>query len=190
VYPQRLIYIGRRFGTLHQVHLQRLETSANINQTLGIHPKIETVNTEHSESLKSRILNTLIMFPRFLISGYYLTQFSGQLFITCMARNGQSPRSEGLVHMKKVCNPSDANCVFQTAATNTFLDQPYQLSSSSATQPNNFGPGFLHDMTIVVSKAPVLHLSTPTFIKFHLTLCTHCQLGSSFSSPSSCFFFQ
>jgi hypothetical protein len=30
------------------------ETSANINQTLGIHPKIETVNTEHSESLKSR----------------------------------------------------------------------------------------------------------------------------------------
>jgi hypothetical protein len=31
------------------------ETSANINQTLGIRPKIETVNTEHSESLKSRI---------------------------------------------------------------------------------------------------------------------------------------
>jgi hypothetical protein len=30
------------------------ETSANINQTLGIHPKIETVNTEQSESLKSR----------------------------------------------------------------------------------------------------------------------------------------
>jgi hypothetical protein len=32
------------------------ETSANINQTLGIHPKIETVNTEHSESLKSRVV--------------------------------------------------------------------------------------------------------------------------------------
>jgi hypothetical protein len=31
------------------------ETSANINQTLGIHQKIETVNTEHSESLKSRM---------------------------------------------------------------------------------------------------------------------------------------
>jgi hypothetical protein len=31
------------------------ETSANINQTLGIHPKIETVNTEQSESLKSSI---------------------------------------------------------------------------------------------------------------------------------------
>jgi hypothetical protein len=30
------------------------ETSAKINQMLGIHPKIETVNTEHSESLKSR----------------------------------------------------------------------------------------------------------------------------------------
>jgi hypothetical protein len=27
------------------------ETSANINQTLGIHPKVETVNTEHSECL-------------------------------------------------------------------------------------------------------------------------------------------
>jgi hypothetical protein len=33
------------------------ETSANINQTLGIHPKVETVNTEHSESLKSRRRN-------------------------------------------------------------------------------------------------------------------------------------
>jgi hypothetical protein len=39
------------------------ETSANINQTLGIHPKIETVNTEHSESLKSRIIisNSIIL---------------------------------------------------------------------------------------------------------------------------------
>jgi hypothetical protein len=36
------------------------ETSANINQTLGIHPKIETVNTEHSESLKSRIIHGLL----------------------------------------------------------------------------------------------------------------------------------
>jgi hypothetical protein len=25
VYPQRLVYIGRRFGTLYRVHLQRLE---------------------------------------------------------------------------------------------------------------------------------------------------------------------
>jgi hypothetical protein len=31
------------------------ETSANINLTLGKHPKVNTVNTEHSESLKSRI---------------------------------------------------------------------------------------------------------------------------------------
>jgi hypothetical protein len=37
------------------------ETSANINQTLGIHPKIETVNTEHSESLKSRHYTHLIL---------------------------------------------------------------------------------------------------------------------------------
>jgi hypothetical protein len=29
------------------------ETAANINQTLGIHPKVDKVNTEHSESLKS-----------------------------------------------------------------------------------------------------------------------------------------
>jgi hypothetical protein len=31
------------------------ETSANIKQTLGKHPKVNTVNTEHSERLKSRI---------------------------------------------------------------------------------------------------------------------------------------
>jgi hypothetical protein len=28
------------------------ETSANINQAVGKHPKVDTVNTEHSESLK------------------------------------------------------------------------------------------------------------------------------------------
>jgi hypothetical protein len=33
------------------------ETSANIKQTLAKHPKVNTVNTEHSESLKSRIGN-------------------------------------------------------------------------------------------------------------------------------------
>jgi hypothetical protein len=32
------------------------ETSANINQTPGNHPKFDTVNTEHGESLKSRLL--------------------------------------------------------------------------------------------------------------------------------------
>jgi hypothetical protein len=31
------------------------ETSANINQTLGKHPKVNTVNIEHSESLKSKM---------------------------------------------------------------------------------------------------------------------------------------
>jgi hypothetical protein len=35
------------------------ETSANINQTLGKHPKVNTVNTEHSESLKSRNNNNV-----------------------------------------------------------------------------------------------------------------------------------
>jgi hypothetical protein len=29
------------------------ETSANINQTPGKHPEVDTVNTEHGESLKS-----------------------------------------------------------------------------------------------------------------------------------------
>jgi hypothetical protein len=39
VFPQRLFYIGRRFGTLCQVHLQRLEAFEdgpdNKKQTLG-----------------------------------------------------------------------------------------------------------------------------------------------------------
>jgi hypothetical protein len=39
------------------------ETSDNINQTLGIHPKIETVNTEHSESLKSRKSKAIPLLP-------------------------------------------------------------------------------------------------------------------------------
>jgi hypothetical protein len=30
------------------------ETSANINQTPGKHPKVDTLNTEHGESLKPR----------------------------------------------------------------------------------------------------------------------------------------
>jgi hypothetical protein len=40
VYPQRLLYI---------------------NQTLGIYPKIETVNTEHSKSLKSRKIGIVFL---------------------------------------------------------------------------------------------------------------------------------
>jgi hypothetical protein len=45
------------------------ETSANIKQTLGKHPKVNTVNTEHSESLKSR---TYFRFPENLSSHYNL----------------------------------------------------------------------------------------------------------------------
>jgi hypothetical protein len=37
------------------------ETSANINQTPGIHPKFDTVNTEHSKSLKSRIMICIVI---------------------------------------------------------------------------------------------------------------------------------
>jgi hypothetical protein len=64
VFPRCPVYIGPRFGTLCQVHLQRLEvclwrwtwqegseTWANINQALGKHPKVDTVSTEHGESL-------------------------------------------------------------------------------------------------------------------------------------------
>jgi hypothetical protein len=50
VYPQRLVYIG--FKPLKMDLTEGSETSANINQTLGIHPKADTVNTDHSESLK------------------------------------------------------------------------------------------------------------------------------------------
>jgi hypothetical protein len=32
------------------------ETSANINQTPGNHPKVDILNTEHGESLKSMIM--------------------------------------------------------------------------------------------------------------------------------------
>jgi hypothetical protein len=54
VYPRRLIFEYRRFGTIYLFHLQRLDTSSpafedgtdrwfrNVgikNQTLGIHPK-------------------------------------------------------------------------------------------------------------------------------------------------------
>jgi hypothetical protein len=35
------------------------ETSTNINQTPGKHPKVSTLDNEHGESLKSRILYLL-----------------------------------------------------------------------------------------------------------------------------------
>jgi hypothetical protein len=40
------------FGCIPSVWFMLADVSANINHTLGIHPKVETVNTEHSESLK------------------------------------------------------------------------------------------------------------------------------------------
>jgi hypothetical protein len=48
------IFKGLTVKPLKMDLIEGSETSANINQTLEIHPKIETVNTEHSESLKSR----------------------------------------------------------------------------------------------------------------------------------------
>jgi hypothetical protein len=46
--------IFKGFKPLKMDLIEGSETSANINQMLGIHPKVDTVNTEHGESLKSR----------------------------------------------------------------------------------------------------------------------------------------
>jgi hypothetical protein len=55
------------------------ETSANINQTLGKHPKVNTVNTEHSESLKSRNI------PKNLPSyTHYKQTLHGKRMIVCL----------------------------------------------------------------------------------------------------------
>jgi hypothetical protein len=62
------------------------ETSANINQTLGIHPKIETVNTEHSESLKSILL--YFFGPTFGIAEIRLFLFAAQCFNTELMQKG------------------------------------------------------------------------------------------------------
>jgi hypothetical protein len=51
------------------------ETSANINQAPGKHPKENTLNTEHGESLKS-ITFILATFPSIsLVSDLILSQF-------------------------------------------------------------------------------------------------------------------
>ena len=56
VFPRRQIVVGRRFGTLCQFHLQRLdERSANYNLTPGKYPKEYIQYSNHGESLKSRV---------------------------------------------------------------------------------------------------------------------------------------
>jgi hypothetical protein len=40
------------------------EASANINQTQGKHPKVDIINTEHGESLKSRGVHKLYRWLR------------------------------------------------------------------------------------------------------------------------------
>ena len=64
VSPRRQIVVYRRFGTLCQFHLQRLdvemeltegsETSENHNLTPGRYPKEHILHSGHGESLKSR----------------------------------------------------------------------------------------------------------------------------------------
>jgi hypothetical protein len=54
-----MTYIASKSSALKMEQIECSETSANINQTLGKHPKDSTLNTEHGESLKSRILQVL-----------------------------------------------------------------------------------------------------------------------------------
>jgi hypothetical protein len=59
------------------------ETSANINQTLGIHPKVETVNTGHSESLKSRTSILTTNSPYRSLSARQLSEHPVYLTLYC-----------------------------------------------------------------------------------------------------------
>jgi hypothetical protein len=63
VFPRRHILICRRFGTYYQFHLQRLDVeyphSANQNMTPGKYPIEHIQYSEHGESLKSRIHNSV-----------------------------------------------------------------------------------------------------------------------------------
>jgi hypothetical protein len=56
VFPRRQIQFCRRFGTLCQVHLQRLDEEY-INLTPGKYPKENIQDSEHGENLKSRKLD-------------------------------------------------------------------------------------------------------------------------------------
>ena len=61
VSPRRQIVVCRRFGTLCQFHLQRLDVEPlkmeliDHNLTPGRYPKEHIQHSRHSESLKSRI---------------------------------------------------------------------------------------------------------------------------------------
>jgi hypothetical protein len=48
-------------SALKMEQIECSETSANINQMPGKHPKVSTLDTECGESLKSRNLKTLLM---------------------------------------------------------------------------------------------------------------------------------
>jgi hypothetical protein len=51
-------YITSKSSAFKMEQIECSETSANINQTPGKHPKVSTLDTEHGESLKSRISKT------------------------------------------------------------------------------------------------------------------------------------
>jgi hypothetical protein len=65
------------------------ETSDNINQTPGKHPKVSTLDTEHGESLKSRIIHIYksfgvkgLTFPQFFES-FCLSPEKGKIYFVC-----------------------------------------------------------------------------------------------------------
>jgi hypothetical protein len=60
-----MVYINNMLSSYHSHFIvqafeygpgRESESSANINQTPGKHPKVDILNTEHGESLKSRIM--------------------------------------------------------------------------------------------------------------------------------------
>jgi hypothetical protein len=55
VFPRRQIEFCRRFGTLCQVHLQRLDVEFILNLMPGKYPKEHTQDSEYGKNLKSRI---------------------------------------------------------------------------------------------------------------------------------------
>jgi hypothetical protein len=49
--------VTSKSSALKMEQIECSETSANINQTPGKHPKVSTLDTEHGEILKSRVLH-------------------------------------------------------------------------------------------------------------------------------------
>ena len=95
VFPRRLRFKSRRFGTLYRFHLPRQlkelqlprkmeqiegsETSAFKPQTPGKYPKENILHKEHGESLKSRQIDTCIGHRAVCRFGFRNTNFVGDV---------------------------------------------------------------------------------------------------------------